>query len=81
MSNEKYENLIAALDIGTSKVIATGKQYSVREFILWSASFLGIKINFKGEGLNPMMTSTLDVAVLRAVPSLLQETSSSASTL
>ena len=33
-------------------VIATGKQYSVREFILWSAGFLGIKINFKGEGVN-----------------------------
>lgn len=31
-------------------VIATGKQYSVREFIIWSAEALGIKIEFKGTG-------------------------------
>ena len=29
-------------------VIATGKQYSVREFITWSANALGINIEFKG---------------------------------
>lgn len=33
-------------------VIATGKQYSVREFIVWSANALGIDIEFKGSGLN-----------------------------
>jgi len=33
-------------------VIATGKQYSVREFITWSANELGIQIEFKGTGLN-----------------------------
>lgn len=33
-------------------VIATGKQYSVREFITWSASELGITLRFEGEGLN-----------------------------
>ena len=33
-------------------VIATGKQYSVREFITWSASALGIDIEFKGKGLD-----------------------------
>ena len=33
-------------------VIATGKQYSVREFITWAASALGIQIDFKGSGLN-----------------------------
>ena len=32
-------------------VIATGKQYSVREFIKWSASELGIELDFRGEGL------------------------------
>jgi len=32
-------------------VIATGKQYSVREFITWSASDLGISLRFEGEGL------------------------------
>ena len=33
-------------------VIATGKQYSVREFIIWSANALGIEIEFKGDGIN-----------------------------
>ena len=33
-------------------VIATGKQYSVREFIRWSANALGIDIEFKGTGLD-----------------------------
>ena len=32
-------------------VIATGKQYSVREFIRWSARELGIELEFEGEGL------------------------------
>jgi GDPmannose 4,6-dehydratase len=31
-------------------VIATGKQYSVREFVLWSARELGIGLEFTGEG-------------------------------
>ena len=31
-------------------VIATGVQYSVREFILWSAAELGIALRFEGEG-------------------------------
>ncbi|MDA9856177.1 GDP-mannose 4,6-dehydratase, partial [Paracoccaceae bacterium] len=33
-------------------VIATGKQYSVREFITWSANALGIDIEFKGFGVD-----------------------------
>lgn len=33
-------------------VIATGVQYSVREFVEWSASELGITLRFEGEGLN-----------------------------
>lgn len=32
-------------------VIATGVQYSVREFIQWSAEEIGIKLRFEGEGL------------------------------
>ena len=32
-------------------VIATGTQYSVREFIIWSAAELGITLRFEGEGL------------------------------
>jgi GDPmannose 4,6-dehydratase len=33
-------------------VIATGVQYSVRQFIQWSASELGIVLRFEGEGIN-----------------------------
>ena len=31
-------------------VIATGKQYSVREFIQWSAAELGLSLRFEGQG-------------------------------
>ena len=37
-------------DEPTDYVIATGKQYSVREFISWSAGHLGIDLEFIGEG-------------------------------
>lgn len=33
-------------------VIATGKQYSVREFIVWTANALGIDIEFRGSGVD-----------------------------
>lgn len=33
-------------------VIATGLQYSVRQFIIWSAAELGISLRFEGQGLN-----------------------------
>lgn len=33
-------------------VIATGVQYSVREFIGWSAAHLGITLHFEGEGID-----------------------------
>ncbi len=33
-------------------VIATGKQYSVREFISWSAEELGISLRFEGSGVD-----------------------------
>ncbi len=32
-------------------VIATGEQYSVRDFVRWSAEELGVKLRFEGEGL------------------------------
>jgi len=35
-------------------VIATGHQYSVRDFILWSAKELGLIIEFEGKGLNEL---------------------------
>ena len=33
-------------------VIATGVQYSVREFITWTAAALGIKVRFEGDGVD-----------------------------
>lgn len=39
-------------------VIATGKQYSVRDFIRWSAEELGITLDFKGEGINEQAVIT-----------------------
>lgn len=43
-------------------VIATGVQYSVREFIQWSAAELGIRLRFEGSGVE-------EVAVVDAVTS------------
>lgn len=37
-------------------VIATGMQYSVRQFITWSAAELGISLRFEGDGLNEIAT-------------------------
>ncbi|MEM7176208.1 MAG: GDP-mannose 4,6-dehydratase [Pseudomonadota bacterium] len=37
-------------------VIATGKQYSVRQFIAWSAAELGITLDFSGEGTDEIAT-------------------------
>ncbi len=39
-------------DTAEDFVIATGKQYSVRQFIVWAAAELGIQIRWKGEGVN-----------------------------
>ena len=44
--------LMLQQDTPKDYVIATGKQYSVREFIVWAANALGIEIEFKGKGLN-----------------------------
>lgn len=41
-------------------VIATGVQYSVRQFIEWSASELGIELTFKGKGVD-------EVAVVKRI--------------
>jgi GDPmannose 4,6-dehydratase len=35
-------------------VIATGVQYSVRQFIIWSAAELGLTLRFEGQGVNEM---------------------------
>ena len=37
-------------------VIATGTQYSVREFIKWSARELGLEISFSGDGIDEIAT-------------------------
>ena len=37
-------------------VIATGVQYSVRQFIEWSAAELGITLKFEGQGLDETAT-------------------------
>ena len=37
-------------------VIATGKQYSVREFIQWTAEELGLSLEFSGAGLDEIAT-------------------------
>jgi len=39
-------------DVADDFVIATGVQYSVRQFIEWSANELGIYIRFEGEGVD-----------------------------
>jgi GDPmannose 4,6-dehydratase len=39
-------------DVADDFVIATGVQYSVRQFIIWSAAELGITIRFDGKGLD-----------------------------
>jgi len=39
-------------------VIATGVQYSVREFIRWAAAELGISLDFSGAGLDEVATVT-----------------------
>ena len=43
-------------------VIATGMQYSVREFIQWTADELGIKLRFEGNGVD-------EIAVVESVTS------------
>lgn len=38
-------------------VIATGEQFSVRQFVEWSASELGISVRFEGTGVNEMVVA------------------------
>jgi GDPmannose 4,6-dehydratase len=42
--------LMLQQDVAEDFVIATGVQYSVREFIVWSARELGIELRFEGSG-------------------------------
>jgi len=45
-------------DTADDFVIATGVQYSVRQFILWAAEELGVALEFSGEGVNEIGTVT-----------------------
>jgi len=49
-------------DIPEDYVIATGVQYSVREFVAWTAEELGLRLHFEGQGLE-------EIAVVEAVTS------------
>ena len=44
--------LMLQLDYPKDFVISTGKQHTVREFIVWACTELGIKIKFSGKGQN-----------------------------
>jgi GDPmannose 4,6-dehydratase len=44
--------LMLQQDVADDFVIATGKQYSVRQFIEWSAAELGITLRFEGSGVD-----------------------------
>ena len=48
-------------------VIATGKQYSVREFIYWAADALGIEIEFKGKDIDGGVVVSLSGELAPAV--------------
>ena len=43
-------------DVAEDFVIATGRQYSVRDFIIWTAAELGLTLDFTGEGVNEIAT-------------------------
>jgi len=45
-------------DVAEDFVIATGVQYSVRQFIAWSAAELGLTLEFTGKGLDEVATVT-----------------------
>ena len=50
--------LMLQQDTAEDFVIATGKQYSVRQFIEWSAAELGLALAFSGEGVEEIATVT-----------------------
>ncbi|MEM0946487.1 MAG: GDP-mannose 4,6-dehydratase [Pseudomonadota bacterium] len=44
--------LMLQQDVAEDFVIATGEQFSVRDFIVWSAAELGIELDFEGQGVD-----------------------------
>ena len=50
-------------------VIATGKQYSVRDFVIAAGSLLGMKIEWQGEGIDELGIDTVtDRPIVRVDP-------------
>lgn len=47
----KMQWLMLQQDKPEDYVIATGKQYSVRDFVIWTAAALGITLTFQGSGI------------------------------
>jgi GDPmannose 4,6-dehydratase len=54
-------------DTAEDFVIATGVQYSVRQFIEWTAAELGTKIRWEGTGVNEVGYAVLADALCEAV--------------
>ena len=52
----KMQWLMLQQDRPEDYVIATGMQFSVRQFVIWSAEELGIEIEFTGKGVNEIGT-------------------------
>jgi len=50
--------LMLQQDVADDFVLATGLQFSVRQFILWSAEELGISLKFTGDGVDEIATVT-----------------------
>jgi len=48
--------LMLQQDVAEDFVVATGLQFSVRQFIVWSAEELGITLTFAGEGVDEIAT-------------------------
>ena len=48
--------LMLQQDAAEDFVIATGRQYSVREFIIWAARELGVELEFSGHGVDEIGT-------------------------
>ena len=49
-------------------VIATGVQYSVRQFINWTSEALGIELRWEGEGVNEVAYAVCTTEMLQSLP-------------
>jgi GDPmannose 4,6-dehydratase len=49
-------------------VIATGKQYTVRQFINWTAEALGLKLRWQGDGVNEVAYAIASEEVKQSMP-------------